>query len=83
MCAQIGYTRGRLLVPYLDKVMPKARYRFIVLANSARDGGWVRLFSQFTKSEDAEEATRLFMPLIRHSGDIVDIKVTRTIVFHP
>ena len=40
-----------------------ARYRYVVLADSPRDGGWVRVLRYFDNVESAEEAIELFICL--------------------
>ena len=62
--------------------MISARYRYVVLADSPRDGGWVRVFGYFKNVESAEEAIGLFMPLMVLSGDYRRLRIVKTIVFH-
>ena len=58
-----------------------SRYIFIVRALRPRDGGWVRLFGQFDRMEDAWKLVILMWDLMVRSGDYTTVDVVRTISF--
>ena len=58
-----------------------ASYRWIVLAWSPRDGGWVRNFGYFKTEQDAWDCITQFLVLIQLHGDIEGFQVKRTIRF--
>ena len=61
--------------------MVRARYCYIVLADSPRDGGWVRLFNSFPSRKDALKAVEFCSPLMQLSRDYVAIQIVKSIVF--
>ena len=58
-----------------------ASYRWIVLAWSPRDGGWVHNFGYFKTEQDAWDCITQFQVLIQLHGDIEGFQVKRTIRF--
>ena len=60
---------------------PMACYVFVVIAESPRDGGHVRLFGHFKNERSAWTAVQMFWPLIVEAGDYTTIDVVRTISF--
>ena len=63
-------------------IMLRARYVWIVIALSPRDGGWVRMFGKFRTENDAWRAVHWFLPLMELAGDYVSVDVVKTISFH-
>ena len=72
-------------LPSLEHMMIRARYRYILEANSPLDGGWVRWFENFDSAEEAlEQGYELFAPMAGFSGAIhLDMRVRKIIVFLP
>ena len=64
--------------------MPRARWRYFVLADSPRDGGWIRIFADggFRTRSRAEQAITVFMPMIQSAGDYRALKIKKIIVFN-
>ena len=62
--------------------MISARYRYVVVADSPRDGGWVRVFWHYKNIESAEEAIVRFMPLMVRSGDYRRLRIVKRLFFH-
>ena len=74
-----------LCVATIDCVsMPRARWRYFVLADSPRDGGWIRIFADggFRTRSRAEQAITVFMPMIQSAGDYRALKIKKIIVFN-
>ena len=62
-----------------------ARWRYIVMADSPRDGGWIRIFADcgFKTRSKAEQTITLLMPMIQAAGDYRTLKIKKIIVFNP
>ena len=58
-----------------------ARYRWIILAWSPRDGGLVRIFGYFKTEPDAWDCITQFQVLIQLHGDYEGFQVKRIIRF--
>ena len=71
-------------LPSLEHMVIRARYRYILEANSPLDGGWVRWFETFESAQEALEHYELFAPVAGFSAEIhLDMRVRKIIVFLP
>ncbi len=68
--------------PFHARIAPAmARYTFVCMAFSPRDGGWVRTIGSFGTENEAWEAFIMFWDFMVASADFTTLTVKKTIRF--